>query len=89
MFRQRQARLDALQQLLAGLSYRSVLERGFVLVRDAGGGPLRRAADVAEGALLSLEFADGQVEACAGDGAAVPRRPRPGRPKAGAQGSLF
>lgn len=84
---QRRARLAALGQLLGGLGYRSVLERGFALVRDAEGGPLRRAADVAAGAALSLEFADGRVDASAGEGIAAPRRAR--KPRTGAQGSLF
>lgn len=84
---QRRARLAALGQLLGGLGYRSVLERGFALVRDAEGGPLRRAADVAAGAVLSLEFADGRVDASAGEGIAAPRRAR--KPRTGAQGSLF
>jgi len=37
----RTARLDRSHQLLRAFSYQSVLERGFALVRDGGGHPLR------------------------------------------------
>ncbi|WP_296578897.1 exodeoxyribonuclease VII large subunit [Xanthobacter sp.] len=74
----RTARLAALAQLLKALSYREVLGRGFALVRDAGGHAVRRAADIADGAALSLEFADGRVAVQAGEGAPPPDSlPRP------------
>lgn len=78
----RSARLAAAGQLLKALSYKEVLGRGFVLVRDAEGHPLRRAAEVAEGAALSLEFADGRLAARAGGKApeaARPARAAPGK----------
>jgi exodeoxyribonuclease VII large subunit len=60
-------------QLLAALSYRSVLARGFALVRDEGGHALRAAASVAPGARMSIEFSDGRVAATAdGDRAIAP-----------------
>ncbi len=59
----RRDRLAALGGLLGSLSYRAVLERGYVLVRDADGAPLRRAADAARAPGLSLQFADGTVRA--------------------------
>jgi len=40
-----------------------VLDRGYVLVRDAAGLPMRRAADAAAATRLSLQFADGTVTA--------------------------
>ena len=40
----RAARLDRASQLLAAFSYRGVLSRGFALVRDGAGRPLRTAA---------------------------------------------
>jgi exodeoxyribonuclease VII large subunit len=89
----RQARIDALGQVLAGLSYRSVLARGFALVRDAEGAAVRTAAGLLPGTPLSLEFADGQVRADVHDGLASRPRPKPGKPvpaPAGSrQGSLF
>jgi exodeoxyribonuclease VII large subunit len=51
--------------LLAALSYRSVLTRGFALVRDARGVAVHAAASVGPGAHLSIEFADGRVGAIA------------------------
>ncbi|MBE7244428.1 MAG: exodeoxyribonuclease VII large subunit [Actinomycetospora chiangmaiensis] len=59
----RRDRLDGLASLLGSLSYHAVLERGYVLVRDAAGLPVRRAADAAAAERLSLQFADGTVEA--------------------------
>jgi exodeoxyribonuclease VII large subunit len=97
----RTARLAGLAQLLGSLGYRNVLARGFALVRDADGHPLRAAAQVGDGMRLALEFADGRIGATA-DGTAAPGdettpvRPKaesPRRPKTrdggAGQGSLF
>jgi exodeoxyribonuclease VII large subunit len=51
--------------LLAALSYRSVLARGFALVRDEAGHPLHAASSIGPGARLDLEFSDGRVAATA------------------------
>ena len=82
-------------QLLTAFSYRGVLERGFALVRDLDGSPLRRAAAVQAGQGLDIEFADGRVRGDrgrralrwrrVGAAAAAPaaprrRRRRPGQP---------
>jgi exodeoxyribonuclease VII large subunit len=64
MQRQR-ARIAHSGQLLSALSYRSVLTRGFALVRDEQGYAVRAAASVGPGARLDLEFADGSVGATA------------------------
>jgi exodeoxyribonuclease VII large subunit len=48
-------------QLLAALSYRGVLARGFALVRDARGHAVHAATSIGPGAHLSVEFADGRV----------------------------
>jgi exodeoxyribonuclease VII large subunit len=87
--KRRLTRLGAATQVLNAVSYRSVLERGFALVRDAAGVPLRRAAAVAHGQGLRVEFADGEIGATA-DGHAEPQARR-GKPKAAKddQGSLF
>ena len=83
LLRQR-ARADHAGQLLAALSYKSVLARGFALVRDETGHALRNAASVAPSMRLDLEFADGRIAAIAdGDPAPVPPRREP--PKAGAK----
>ncbi len=59
----RWARCERDAQLLAAFSYRGVLARGFTLVRDKAGRPLRAAADVAPGLAIGIEFADGRVGA--------------------------
>jgi len=94
MIAARHARCERDAQLLAAFSYRGVLARGFTLVRDAAGQPLRTAASVSAGMPIEIEFADGRVGARA-DGAlspdaprAEPPKPRPRRAGEG-QGDLF
>src|SRR5712672_3162538 len=60
-----EARVAHSGQLLAALSYRNVLTRGFALVRDEQGLPVHAAATIGPGARLDLEFADGRVAATA------------------------
>ena len=95
------ARVAHSNQLLAALSYRSVLARGFALVRDEQGHPVHAAAAIGPGARLDLEFADGKVGATAdADRPAATRpakpvasEPKPSAPKRvvkpAGQGSLF
>jgi len=85
-------RLRSAAQLLEAYSYRGVLARGFALVRDGDGHPLRAAASVAAGMRLDIEFADGRVAATA-DGESRPPpaklKPRAGGGGQGGQGNLF
>ncbi len=69
-------RYASLAKLLETLSYKNVLARGFALVRDAEGGPVRLAAEVARGAALEIEFADGRVAAMATESAGGPAKPK-------------
>ncbi len=71
----RSDRFNAEAKLLQSMSYKSVLARGFAVVRDAAGKPIRAAANIKSNATLNIEFADGEVQARAG--------------KASDQGSLF
>lgn len=72
------ARVEHAGQLLTALSYRSVLARGFALVRDEAGHALHNAASIGPGAALSIEFADGRVAATAeADRPAPPSEPKP------------
>ncbi len=71
LLKQHHTRIERAERLLAAFSYREVLKRGFALVRDDNGQPLRAAAQVSSGALLDIEFADGRVAATAGGTAAV------------------
>jgi len=79
--------LEGLARELELISYRSVLERGFALVRGADGTVRRRAQSLKPGEALTLTFADGEAPAQAGEGAATPK---PAKKKQGSdQGSLF
>ena len=95
IFRDRRVeRLRSAGQLLAAYSYRGVLARGFALVRDGDGYPLRTAAAVGPGTRLDIEFSDGRIGATAdGERAAPPpakSKPRTrGGEGSGGQGSLF
>jgi exodeoxyribonuclease VII large subunit len=60
-----EARVAHSGKLLAALSYRGVLARGFALVRDDAGHPVHAAASVEPGARVSIEFADGCLGATA------------------------
>ena len=70
----RSARLERSYQLLRAFSYQSVLQRGFALVRDDAGHPLRSATSIAAGMKLDIEFADGSVGATADGGNQTPKR---------------
>jgi exodeoxyribonuclease VII large subunit len=96
----RQARAERGAQLLTAFSYRGVLARGFTLVRDAAGRPLRTAAAVREGMGLEIEFADGRVGAraqgspnarapSAEQPTSEPAKPRSRRDGGPGQGDLF
>lgn len=97
----RRDRIGALGGLLGSLSYRAVLARGYALVRDASGDPVRAAADARAARRLSLEFTDGTVEVGTdaagpgGEGASVASHAKRGgrrlAPAGGLtrQGSLF
>ncbi len=81
-------RLERAGRMLGALGYTATLARGYAVVRGAGDAPLTRAADVAPGARLAIEFHDGRVGAVAG---ALPGpKPKPARPRGGGgQGSLL
>jgi exodeoxyribonuclease VII large subunit len=65
LLRQRATSVERCGQLLNALSHRGVLARGFALVRDLAGRPLRQAAAVNAGMRLDIEFSDGHVRAAA------------------------
>jgi exodeoxyribonuclease VII large subunit len=83
----KRARLEAVSQLFDSLNYKAVLARGYALVWDAEGLPVRSPEEVHEGQALTLEFAEGKAAATGGRGA----RPRPAKAKVPAedQGALF
>ena len=53
--------LEGQRKLLATLSHKSVLERGFALVRDEQGGMIRSVGDMKKDQLILLEMMDGKI----------------------------
>jgi exodeoxyribonuclease VII large subunit len=100
----RRARQSLVSQdrVLQSLSYKNVLARGYAVIRDENDRPVSRADGLSHGQTIAIEFADGRVDAVAGEGvsppepsapqparaAAVSRPARKSEPPAG-QGSLF
>ncbi len=81
-------RLDRAWRLAETLSYRSVLARGYALVTDGSGTPIRTAAAIASGDALTIEFQDGKIGAIASGTA--PARPKTrAKAKPPSQESLF
>ncbi len=81
------ARISGYEKLLESYSYKNVLKRGYSLVRDAAGQPVKLAEKLTAGDAVSIEFADGEKPATIGDGGAGPkpgkkaRKKSPGRKK--------
>jgi exodeoxyribonuclease VII large subunit len=70
--------------VLGALSYHGVLARGFALVRDPDGQPVRAAAAVPSGMRLDIELADGHLAAVAEPMAPPAAAPAPSTAEAGA-----
>jgi exodeoxyribonuclease VII large subunit len=77
--READERLAALASRLASVSYESVLQRGFALVRDEQDALVRDAESARRAGLLELEFKDGRVRTLVA--------PRPARRAAGGGGA--
>ena len=89
----RRERWTRSSKLLEALGYRQVLARGFALVRDERGQPVRSVADLAPDAALDIELADGHIDAVVSRRGVTPaKKPlvekKPAKPKA-EQGFLF
>jgi exodeoxyribonuclease VII large subunit len=84
---QARRQLDGLSRVLESVSHKSVLERGFALVRGEDGTVRRRAAAITGGESLTLSFLDGDAKAVAGEGDGKPKSPR--KQQGVDQGSLF
>ncbi|SIQ73720.1 Exodeoxyribonuclease VII large subunit [Rhizobium sp. RU20A] len=68
----RNDRVKAQLRMLESLSYKNVLKRGYALVRDVAGHPVKAAASVTAGDRLAIVFHDGTVEAVAGESGTDP-----------------
>jgi exodeoxyribonuclease VII large subunit len=80
----RSERLDGLGKLLLTLGYKSVLARGFAIVKDHEGELVRSSQFLRAGDALRIEFADGEVPATVGYEGVVPppsTPPKPRRPR--------
>ena len=60
---QRQRLIEGAAKMLGSLSYQSVLQRGYAVVRDGNGQTVRSTEQVNAGAVLSVEVADGRFSA--------------------------
>ncbi len=75
---QREDRLDALATLLESVSHKSVLQRGYAVVRDDKGKPLTAVAGTKAGMALDIELKDGHIDAVAAGRRLSPeQRPAP------------
>lgn len=88
-------RLVRNDRLLQTLSYQSVLERGYAVIRNADGKPIKGVARVKSGTALQLQMRDGELDvvakgmtSSADKGPVAPNTPKKPGEKAG-QGSLF
>jgi exodeoxyribonuclease VII large subunit len=92
---QRQSdRLGKAGKLLGALGYKQVLSRGYAVVRDANGQPVRQVAAARGEARLKIEFSDGRLDVvpirAEGEEQPRPARSASTKPKPGTdQGSLF
>jgi len=74
----KKAEIAAQDRVLQSLDYRRVLKRGYAIVRDENNMPVSAMAQIASGQKLELEFADGRVQAKAGEaGAPTPVSAQP------------
>ncbi|MCF8469682.1 MAG: exodeoxyribonuclease VII large subunit [Parvibaculum sp.] len=88
-------KLDSAAKLLESYSYQGVLKRGYAVVRDEAGVPVRRGAAQKAGARLEIEFAEDRLGVLVAPGGTVAqtslpaRKPEPGKKGGGEQGTLL
>jgi len=78
----RKAAVMAQDRVLQSLSYKNVLKRGYAVIQNAEGRLLTRAAEVASGQALAIQFADGAVSATADDAGEMAGSVPPAAPQA-------
>lgn len=76
-------------RLLESLSYQSVLERGFAVIRNDQGKALSGGKNIASGDKLGIEFRDGTVDAMATGGNSKPKKKKKSKPSSDEQGQLL
>jgi len=82
------AALTQSDKLLASLSYKSVLARGYAVIKDEQGNLVQARAKLSPGDAVAIEFADGAVGATIVGSPVIKKKPRD-QPETGAQESLF
>jgi len=87
--KRRAEQLAGTAKLLDALGYHNVLARGFALVRDEAGQPVRSVGAIAAGSRFEVELADGRIGAVAEGGAGLGSRKPTRKAPFGSQGDLF
>lgn len=82
-------RLAQADRLLNTLSHQAILARGFALVMDEDGNLVRKATDIGNGAVVSIQFADAAKEAITTGGGQRFAKRRTAKPAPSGQGNLF
>lgn len=72
----RGAALAQADKLLTSLSYRSVLARGYAVIKDASGNLVHQQAGLLPGTPVAIEFADGEVGATIAGSPVMKKKPR-------------
>ena len=85
---ERRAALTQSGKLLVSLSYKSVLARGYAVIKDEEGNLVHQRAGLAPGDAVAIEFADGAVGATIAGSPVIKKKPRPQSDNE-AQESLF
>lgn len=80
--------LSQADKMLASLSYRNVLARGYAVIKDADGNLVQERAGLSPGDAVAIEFADGAVAATIAGSPVIKKKPR-GQQDNGSQESLF
>lgn len=80
LIKDRADRLQGIGKLMASLSYKNVIARGFALVTDRDGALVHSVAQLDPGVRVGLHFADGEVGAVVEDGTEPGAKPARGEP---------
>ena len=88
--KEHERRLTALGTLLESVSHKSVLQRGYAVIRDAEQRPVTTAHGLSPGMPLDIELKDGHIDVVTGTVRTAPVRPKKrGRDDGSDQGSLL
>ncbi len=84
----RRSALSQSSKLLLSLSYKSVLARGYAVIKDEAGNLVQDKSALSPGDAVAIEFADGAVGATIAGSPVIKKKPRPPS-DGGTQESLF